>query len=177
MASKGRPSRSRDRPYASPENSPRGQPGCVWHIVNARVKGTCPNANAAVKSAQRPGHGGCPLGNRIGLLGRTSMAFSVMSAFAPSTTQTRRLESISKVELRDGLDCGRQLSSRLFVEHGLPSTLRTLGTSRNESKVALQKREATPRVAAVVDKEVTDSRRQPWQVPNPDGRGQARWQA
>ena len=88
------------------------------------------------------------------------MAFSVMSAFAPSTTQTRRPESTSKAELRDGLDCGRQLSSRLFVEHGLSPTLRTMGTSRNESKVALQKREATPRVAAVVDKEVTDSRRQ-----------------
>jgi acyl-[acyl-carrier-protein] desaturase len=48
---------------------------------------------------------------------------------------------------------GAGISTRLFVEHGLLPTLRTLGTSRNELKVALQRRDATPRVAPVAEKE------------------------
>ena len=78
--------------------------------MHAGAKVTCPNANAAVKSARTPEHDGCPLGNRASRLGYTSMAFSAMSASKPSATQTHWLESISKTELRAGLDCMHRLS-------------------------------------------------------------------
>jgi acyl-[acyl-carrier-protein] desaturase len=48
---------------------------------------------------------------------------------------------------------GAGISTRLFVEHGLLPTLRTLGTGRDELKGALQRRDATPRVAPVAEKE------------------------
>ncbi len=48
---------------------------------------------------------------------------------------------------------GAGISTRLFVEHVLLPTLRTLGTSRDELKMASQKRDATPRVAPLVETE------------------------
>ena len=48
---------------------------------------------------------------------------------------------------------GAGISTRLFVKHGLLPTLRTLGTSRDELKVASLKRDATPLVAPLVEKE------------------------
>lgn len=48
---------------------------------------------------------------------------------------------------------GAGISTRLFVEHVLLPTLRTLGTSRDELKAASQKRDATPRTAPLVETE------------------------